>query len=458
MTLRACRERSVHDRMGWRETLNLDETDFDDLVAARVLRPELGGRLFRMEFVGVAMTAKGSIAVTPRVSGGDTYAFAALLRLMRRYFLRSAARRPYETASADLHHQDERIVREFDGYLALLAWYREHGLYRHEVKTLVEGGGRPDWRRTFARSPVLISESRALYNRPIGRRRAHNPSLIGSLQLHFLGKLSERFGYPPPPDLETNLLWSLPLTVDPASAEGSAQLAARVQAERRTVFRGDRLVLLDVLLALLNLPSRSDGPDGVRLFGTTAFYGVWEDACRHYFSSGQFAELTALAQPQWQLRTGDGNWRSEPGGEQRPDIALRAGNVRAILDAKYYVPFPWSKPGWADIVKQLYYQDCLPLEAGEVMNAFVMPGKIGERFAFAGRVEVEGVGSKSYPPIEAWLLDPRHVLDVYLSGDAPQPPSLAELLRHRAGMGEDTIQPPAHVGGQGNGVIWPSQV
>jgi hypothetical protein len=445
VTLRTCTERTAGTREAWLEKLNLTEGEFDGLVSARVFRQQPGSNVYQLEFVGVAMTSRGSIAVAPRVPGAASYSFAAILRLLRRYFLRSAARAPYESAAADLHFRDDRVVREFDAYLALLSWYWEHGLYRQETRAVSTAGGRPDWRRTFARSPVLISDGRVLYAQPVGTRRAYNPSLVGSLQLHFLRELSGRFGYSPPPDIETEAHWSLPLEVDPSTEAGAQMLASRIQAERRSVFRGDRLVLMDTLLALLGTAGL-DGPQGMRLYGTTAFYMVWEDACRHYFSSDEFLEISELAQPRWGLRASDGSWSTASGGEQRPDIALHVGNVRALLDAKYYYPFPASRPGWADIVKQIYYQESLPAQEGEVVNCFLMPGSAAERFTYAGYVKVDGKGAKTFPAVEAWLLNSLHVLDTYASGDALQPPILGEFLRHREGMAEVPSEAPANIG------------
>lgn len=443
MTLRVCIEQTVHDRAGWLEALNLTEDEFDGLVARRVLRQDTKSRDFRIEFVGVAITSRGSISVVPRVPGAVNYSFAAILRLMRRYFLRSDAREPYESAAADLHFQDDRLVREFDAFLALLSWYREHGLYRQETRAMVTGGGRPDWRRTFARSDVLVSDGRVLYVQPVSSRRTYNPSMVGSLQLHFLRTLSDRFGFSPPSEIEAEIHWSLPLDADPVTRSGAQLLVSRIQAEKRSVFRGDRLVLLDILLALLGGSAGLDGPEGLRLYGTTSFYMVWEDACRHYFSASGFSDIPELAQPQWKLRNSLGRWSREHGGEQRPDIALRRGDVHVVLDAKYYYPFPVSRPGWGDIVKQIYYQESLPAEKGEIINCFLMPGLARDRFTFAGYVEVEGLGVRAFPSVEAWLLNPAHVLEAYSSAEAIHPSSLEDFLGVRASMTETISKAPA---------------
>lgn len=450
MTLQLSQEFDVHNRAEWRERLDITGAEFDTLVAARVLRPLPGEALFRMEFVGVAMTTRGSIKVTPRVLGPEAYSFATLLQLMRRYFLRSAERRPYETASEELHHEDDRVTREFDAFLALLSWYHEHGLYRHERKILIAGGGRPDWQRTFARSPVLHCDNGVFYDRPVGGRRGAYPTIICSLQLYFLDQLCKRYGFAPPPSLEAGMLWSLPLQVDPADERGRATLVHALHIERRTVFRSDKLRLLDLLLALLEVSGQSSEPKGIRLYGTTAFFRVWEDACRHYFSSNNLSKLDDLAQPQWHLRDAEGSWQSDAGGHQQPDIALRKGDVRVVLDAKYYFPFPKSRPGWADIVKQLYYRDCLPEESGEVVNAFLLPGTTEACFAFAGYVSVEASGARSYPPIEAWLLNSQNVLDCYLAGDSLELCGLGEFLRIRDGMCENLVHSPVSISTERN--------
>nr|WP_323778391.1 LlaJI family restriction endonuclease [Amylibacter sp.] len=421
----------------------MTEVEFEELVAKRVLQQEKYSSKFKLLFVGVGMTSRGSFLVTPRVPGTVNYSFASILALLRRYFSRSIERKGHEDSATNLHFQDSSLVREFDAYLSLLSWYRDHGIFRQETRSSTRSGGQPDWRRTFVRGDVLISDGQLLHARPVGSKRASKPSLIGSLQSYFLRELSIRYGFAPPSELADEMFWNAPLEANPQDPSGSRTLARHVASKRSTVFRGDHLVLFDTLLTLLGVEAGLNGPNGLRLYGTTAFYMVWEDACRHYFNTSETTEIHQLAQPQWKLYNQENSsWHSEPGGEQRPDIAMRHGLFRAILDAKYYFPFPRSRPGWADIVKQIYYQESLAVEDGDVINCFLFPGAIDSEFVFGGYVEISSIGSKKFPHVEAWLLNAFSVFELYASGESRKGSSLSELIRRRDSMTKVFMDPP----------------
>ena len=202
------------------------------------------------------------------------------------------------------------------------------------------------------------------------------------------------------------------------------------------MFRSDRLRLLGLLTALLDATSAVAGQDGLRVYGTTAFYAVWEDACRHYFRSPDAEPLDGFAQPEWHLYRDGQRFGDVAAGEQRPDIAISVPGHRLILDAKHYYPFPTSRPGWPDIVKQYYYIESLPQFDGATVNAFLMPGRAGVEFEFSGFVRTSAINVREFPDIEVWLVDPFSVLSFYTLSGAPASAALHRYLDVRAVMGE----------------------
>jgi hypothetical protein len=140
---------------------------------------------------------------------------------------------------------------------------------------------------------------------------------------------------------------------------------------------------------------------------------VWEDALRDLFGHDNIG-MGRLVWTDW---LGDG-WSSRvEAEEQRPDLVLTRDDETLVVDAKYHHPFPARRPGWADIVKQLYYAESAVVPAGHVVrNLFVLPRPLGtpllNPIGLAGRVAVAG-GARCFPSVETWFADPEWVFSAY---------------------------------------------
>ncbi len=205
------------------------------------------------------------------------------------------------------------------------------------------------------------------------------------------------------------------IDVDARMAPQHAQFdLSLLRRERGVTYLAADLRLLDALEAVVSGRRRMGGVMGAKLYGTTAFALVWEDALRDLF--GDDSADGALGKANW-YDLEDLGWSAPteaPG--RRLDLLIRRGDEILLLDAKYHHPFPLVRPGWADIVKQLYYAESIVRDVGvSVRNAFLLPKK-GRPIALASMVRVEEA-AREFPPVEAWTLDPSWVFSGYGDGD-----------------------------------------
>lgn len=431
MSLRWAFEGAVGAKTFWLGELGIGTEDFDHLVANRIFQPTPSGNEFVLNFVGVVLTKTSTIAALPKFSDAKRFTFCDLLRILRVYFEGSDARSAYETAVNDLHFPDAFVAREFDSFLALLHWYKENGAYRNEQQVSSAVSGRIDWGRTIAKKQALLSLGAVLYPEPLTVRRRALEGKIAALQLAITAMLSERYGYSSPHEIYGSSSHALDAP-DITDVHVRRVALEQVAQERKGAFRADRLLLLDLLEGVLRNQTKLAGPHGIRIFGTTAFYNVWEDACRVFFTQQNLQSAPDLAQPVWRVYQHT-EFKSElPGGKQRPDILVALEEGCLIVDAKYYYPFPAARPGWSDIAKQLYYGDSLPPETKLIANCFLMPGDGETTFTFRGTVEMDKQGARPFPKIEVWEVDPYLVLSAYSSGDAATRDGFARFVGARS--------------------------
>lgn len=238
-----------------------------------------------------------------------------------------------------------------------------------------------------------------------------------------MNALSRRYGLPVSDELRTAALatgssidtWPLP--------PGAQQYhLKRVLAEKRVQFRSDNLRLLMLLEQLLE--ARMATPDRrVQIFGTTAFYAVWEDGCRLLFD-GLNKPSDAIGHPTWRLPGNAGEIVEDV--KQLPDIVVVRDDRLFILDAKYYFPFLESRPGAPDIVKQIYYAEAVATPTwSTIRSLFILPVNGAWSPQHLGNAAIEG-SARKFPVVEAWGIEPRVVFAAY-----PNAPSAAEKTGSR---------------------------
>jgi hypothetical protein len=369
------------------------------LIRNGVLAPDREGTL-RVRFVGVALAKGRSFQVLPKIFAGAANV-APLMRQVIRALRRHARWQPQHESDASFL---DPIASNTDlNALALADWiirdYLGAGIYhRSREREEIGGAGQITWRRTMERMTPILSGGRPVYvdvvTRSVAGDRDH---FVSRLHRRIVEDTSQFFGH---------LLGYVPLNLDHEPFEPFRDVPplglcqARIRQEMRDAFSDRSMRLLPILLAWLTAIDKAQSL-GLALYGTTAFYDVWEKACAHALGNER---------DQWQKHIPRPTWRSADGHEQaadtfEPDIVTRivdgANEHLLIADAKYYrlsmPPQLQRQPGVNDVAKQLWYQHCLAGPAyarglTQTHNIFVVPGlERYDEFWSDGQVRLAGL-------------------------------------------------------------------
>lgn len=370
------------------------------LIQNGVLTPEKDGAL-RVRFVGVAVAAGRSFQILPKIfpaaSTNVAYTMRQVIRALRRYARWQPQHRdeaPFLDPTAS--HTDLNA-------LALADWlirdYLNAGIYRRlREREEISGRGQMNWRRTIERMAPVLSAGNPVYVDTITRSTTRDRDyFVSRLHRQIVDGASQRFGH---------LLGYGPFNLDHEPFEPFSELPAlslcqaKVQQEMREAFSDRAMHLLPMLLAWLTAIERAESSD-LALYGTSAFYDVWEKAC---------ASALGNERDQWQAHIPRPTWRSIEGHVRaadtfEPDIVTRirdgAEEHLLIADAKYYrlamPPYLQGQPGVNDVAKQLWYQRCLADAARgrglvQTYNIFVVPGhEHDDGFWSDGQVDLAGL-------------------------------------------------------------------
>lgn len=389
----------------WQERLGIDEAAWAGLLERDVFEPLSGGEL-HIRFVGLMALPHELFVVLPKFSSlpQPARALPDLHRTLAHYFARAHQRRAVRgDPQHEVWHRDDSAFTEYQLWLTLRAWYRAHGPYSRRERELGESWGKTvHWSRTLGRSMALHADEAAVYASPIMARSSDRINDVTRLQISVLARLEEKYV----------IEGEAPL--DPAHRATHATLGPRLDTERQAwairvrqeldgAYRTDEIAMLSAVHEWLREERYGRrGPLAVRLFGTTRFEHVWEDACRVVLGNGPAIDMPA---PVWTL---DGR-APVPGSPPRPDLwaALPDGR-RAVLDAKYYWPLPASLPGWGDVVKQLFYAKVCADEHA-LVNCFLFPDTGATDIVRRGQVDIhrsDGAVIDEFPPIQVCGVQP----------------------------------------------------
>ncbi len=442
MTVLSVPEGTAMSVPAWCSRLGVERDDFDTLLATGVLRAQRGG-LLALEFVGMVVFNSSCLHARPKYSSAESFDLAATLAVLRGYFSRSDKRSPFTDELRFPEFRDLEVLREFDALIALREWFALHGFYRQQVEKR-SIGGRPNWARTIARQSPLVVQGSVLYPAIESEHWYDAFNEITTLQIGLMTALSERYGLPISDELRTAAL-TTGHSIDAWPLPPGAQhyLLKRILAEKLVQFRSDNLRLLTVLEQLLDARMANPGRR-ILIFGTTAFYAVWEDGCRVLFG-GLTKPSDAIGHPTWRyVRVAE---EVVEDVKQLPDIVVARGNRLFIFDAKYYFPFVASKPGAPDIVKQIYYAEAVAAPAWSIIRSlFILPVNDAWSPQHLGEAAIEG-SARKFPVVEAWGIEPRVVFASY-----PNAPSTAERTGSRL---LDEIERRPAPGGASSGLIPP---
>lgn len=357
-------------------------------------------------------------------------------------------------------HSEEQIINLFNGdgdncsfnilavILYLLNDYYEYGVYNNTEDILeVNGEGDILWNRTIDDGFAIIEGGRPYYAELITHRsiddemdyfkRLHECVLTTcSEQLHDAG-LEELF------EIETVNL-SDEIVEDFGEKE---YILERIMKELNVQFNTHRQILLKTLYTYIAQDRKMlDDNQGISMFGTTAFYSVWEKACAVVFGNklgmpiGQIPMKKPLAagynrktklidlieKPKW---CGEG-FVHETKDTLIPDlIAINEYDGQdwfIIFDAKYYLiqleknRLLRGNPGVSDVVKQYMYQLAYKNFLADhhiavIKNCFLMPTE-GNEIINKGKAKLDMLSNLGLEDIQIRLIPADRLFNCYLRG------------------------------------------
>lgn len=407
----------------------------------------------RLRLVGVLGAGQGLLVLLPRYlrhrpaaawaapATGHAAEAARVLAVLHRYAARAAPSLPEaapQAAAPDCFGGEPALA------LALLEDYQQRGYWHEPQRELTTApGARPHWPRTVARAqPLLTPEGSALYAQPLGYRTPPGAAAPVLEQLHrwAVAHCLRRYAAVLP-GLHA-------VGHDPADTPADlreigepAYLAQVLEAARRRTFADGPLRTLALLADLLAAHYPASGrPAAAPLWGTTAFYQVWERACQTAFADRRARLPLPLPVATWHpLAPAPGTppvYRN-PGNRLIPDVVWFDEDTLLLADAKYYdVAFGAGGtvahgPGMPDLTKQLLYaQALLPglqaagLARRHLRNVWVLPtarlpAATPETAAHWhwGHVRANIPGWEGRQ-VGIWFVPPALVLDAYLA-EAP---------------------------------------
>lgn len=418
MTIVRLVEDEVASAAEWKDRLDLDRTSVRDLVRRGVLSPVRNDPAsdppLQLTYVGLIATRHRLGLARPRFAKEQDVGTEWLRRVLRVYFRRSS-RRNVAGPLEEFGYRDEGAFRELDALTTLRSQFERRGLYaRREVAVRPAGEGATDWGRTIRGTVPIVTPDTVFYPDPLGVRRLLVANEVSLIQVAVTSYLAGKYGEPVPDAIDAA---AAGLPKDFLNRSATRFHLATLRREQARTYLADDLQLLDTLAAVLDGLHGMAGIDLPLLYGTRAFALVWEDALRDLLGHDDI-RMGRLVWTDWLTD----EWSSTvDAGEQRPDLVLTRADETLVVDAKYHHPFPARRPGWADVVKQLYYAESAIVATGHtVRNLFVLPTPLGsprhDPVGLAGRVAVAG-GARRFPSIEAWFADPEWVFLAYGQSD-----------------------------------------
>jgi len=300
---------------------------------------------------------------------------------------------------------------------AIVEDYREHGIFAERLRTRSINNGKPDWTATVRSQTPLIATNGAPIFADVKTVRPFKSSdnILAIIQAEVVREIYIRHGWwildtfgerLPPFDIELPLwpreIWSRML-----------------RSWRQNLFAERPIRLLNMLLAYLELSPNSSQGDVV--CGISDFSTVWETMLKSVLPGVEDHWNARLPAPHYLSKDGS----IEPSGRMVMDIVVRNGERLTVADAKYYRAVGvGSAPGWADIVKQIYYVEALKTVCGAadsylIDSCFLFPAVDGE----AGRLQqvamynVSGKVESTFPPTQCIYIGTQAVISAYCRGE-----------------------------------------
>jgi hypothetical protein len=325
----------------------------------------------KVSFVGVVCKDNRIFTFVPRNTEtrglSEIWVTNLVLNVLNRYNSEAAT----TITDGDLDPENANSLAFLSSILWLLQDFAEHGLYTTNSTNKTVNRGRINWTRTIAKETPLFSGDTPVYLNLHSERIQYgieNP--VTKIHAEIVKALDVGFGWLITGDTGRRLAPELDVvSEDNLVVEDSI---FRLEKELSRLYRDRDIELVKCLLHYLR--GQLSGAAGIFVLGVRLFHSVWERILDSTLPTTMNVNQL-LPRPAYYKSSSD---RPIMARGMRTDTVLVSGNKAAVVDAKYYGAMTLGAvPGWADIVKQIYYVEGLKkIKPNTIISSwFAFPGK-----------------------------------------------------------------------------------
>lgn len=254
----------------------------------------------------------------------------------------------------------------------LLKDYISNGIYSTKIRKQSFNNGKTNWNRTIRNEfPFPGNAGAPVYlNLHSEKTILNEQNAVSLIHAEVIKKLDNLFSWIITGD--ATIKTSSDIEYMPVISDSSEKKSALLKRELSSTYSDRETRLLNCLINYID--NSSEGFTGDYLIGVRVFQGVWEEMLRATLPSVKSINHL-LPKPALYLR--DSNDVLLTKG-MLTDIVSFVDSDVSVIDAKYYrAEGAGDSPGWADIVKQLFYAKAIQsLGLGlNISNWFAFPGK-----------------------------------------------------------------------------------
>lgn len=308
---------------------------------------------------------------------------------------------------------DETGFEKLEMFEYLIKDFQQHGIFKNEEVLLRKNSGKTDWKKTINRSVSFPDSSgRPVYLDVYGKQRMSSQSEITRIHAGILQQVYRNYGF-----IFTGknkVPYSLKQYGETILST-DAQISV-LKNEMRNHFADRQSLLLKTLIEYLEAYKGNESKN--QIIGVTRFHVAWE----HMLSKclDNVIDINSrLPKPVFIKHDGKAIPAKKSG--MRTDIVIEDKAVKklTVLDAKYYdATTVENAPGWADLVKQFFYEKAISImpefKDYQFENVLIFPG---QKSVF-DKIHMQEQNTGNYldtdfPFVKCIYLDPLDVIEKY---------------------------------------------
>lgn len=308
---------------------------------------------------------------------------------------------------------DETGFEKLEMFKYLINDFQQHGIFKNEEVLLRKNSGKTDWKKTINRSVSFPDSSgRPVYLDVYGKQRTSTNSEITRIHAGILKQVYKNYGF-----IFTGknkVPYSLKQHGE-TSLSTNAQISV-LKNEIRNHFADRQTLLLKTLIEYLEAYKGNEQKN--QIIGVTRFHVAWEHMLSRCLDN--VIDINSRL-PKPVFIKPDGTAIPAKKSGMRTDIVIedKADKKLTILDAKYYEATSIENaPGWADLVKQFFYEKAISIMPEftdyQFENALIFPGQknVFDKIHMQDQ-KTGGYLDTDFPFIKCIYLDPMMVFENY---------------------------------------------